>query len=139
MSARIAVDDGKVVTVDVLTWDEDWEFDNPVCILRPVVRYSPNGDDPYRMVEELAEDLAFHGSVDSEADDDGMIDRQFPLKSLKRRWGANRGGKQFPRRRYTASRFRVFFYANDAGELEFDIAEVPAALPSRDRERGDDA
>jgi hypothetical protein len=121
---------GSEIVVDVLRWNEGWEFDCPVCILRPVVRFSPNGDDAEQMVENLAIDAAVTGHLQStEVGADGVVDKQYPLKALKRRWAANRRGVQFPRLQYSASRFRVRFIASserdaEPGELTFTVEKL---------------
>jgi hypothetical protein len=39
------------------SWDEQWKSDCPSVVLAPVVRYSPNGEDPEDLIEEVAEEL----------------------------------------------------------------------------------
>lgn len=133
----VSVAAGTVLTVDVLVWDEGWEFDHPSCILRPVVRFSPNGTSAEGMVEDLGIDGAVDGRLvvyDTETDERGreVVDRQFPLALLRRRWSESWRGKEFPRYRYTASRWRLRFYRDADGELAFDSErQLPpnAALP----------
>lgn len=122
---RIEVRDGTTLVVDVLRWNEGWEFDCPVCVLRPVVRFSPNGDHADALVEALCFDAAMDGYVESESTASGVVDRQYPIKTLRRRWSEARGGKQFPVKCYTASRFRVRFF-DDADGLAFDVQELGA-------------
>lgn len=120
-----AVRDGTELTVDVLRWDAGWEFDCPVCVLRPVVRFSPNGEEADQIAESLAEDAAITGLVEGEEpDEDGLIDRQYRLATLKRRWGEAWRGKDFPNRGYTAARFRVRFTRNAEGDLGYTLTEV---------------
>ncbi len=124
---RIAISDGTVITVDVLRWDEGWDFDCPCCVLRPALRFSPNGDHTDELAESFAEDAAFNGYIESEPAENGVIDRQFPVALLKRRWRDAWNGKEFPRRQYTAARYRVRFYnEQDEGEtiLAYDVEEV---------------
>jgi hypothetical protein len=126
---RIEVNDGTVLTIDILRWNEGWDFDCPVAVLRPVVRFSPNGEHAEEMVEDLCGDAAVDGYLISEEEEGGLIDRQYPLKSLKRRWAASRRGVEFPVLCYTASRYRVRFFIDtdaDADDvLAFEAVEVP--------------
>ncbi len=122
MAERIEVRDGTVLTIDVLRWNEGWEFDCPVCVLRPVVRFSPNGDSAEDMVENLCIDASIDGHMESELED-GVVDQQYPFATLKRRWAQARGGKQFPMKGYTASRFSVRFFPDQDG-LAFEVTEV---------------
>jgi hypothetical protein len=122
---QVTVSDGVTVTFDVLTWDEGWDFGHPTCILRPVIAYSPNGDACEDLIGSVCESAAFDGFLRSDGTEDGMIDRQFPLQSLKRRWGMSRGGKEFPVLRYSAHRFIARFYRDPReNELTFEITEV---------------
>jgi hypothetical protein len=123
-STRIGVREGTAFTVDVLRWDEEWDFDAPVCVLRPVIRFSPNGEHTDEMAEQLAEDAAIDGFVDGEGTENGLIDRQFPLALLKRRWSEAWRGKEFPVRQYTAARYHVLFSRDADGELQPSVTEV---------------
>lgn len=119
---RIAIQDGSEIIVDVLRWDEGWDFDCPVCVIRPVVRFSPNGEHADELVEELALDASIYGHLPIEQEQSGLVDRQYPIKTLKRRWSQARRGVEFPVKGYTASRFTVRFHADDDG-LAFTIEE----------------
>lgn len=126
------VRDDTVIFVDVLEWREPWDFDHPTCILRPVVVYSPNGDGAEEMVESFCETAAERGVVsDDEPEvENGIVDRQFPLQRLKRRWREAVDGKEFPQKGYEATRWRCRFYeVEDLGEkmLHYEITEVPHA------------
>jgi hypothetical protein len=48
---------GQPIRFLAFSWDEHWEFDCPSVVLAPVVRYSPNGEDPEDLIEEVAEEL----------------------------------------------------------------------------------
>lgn len=123
MSAPLRILPGAELVVDVLRWHEGWDFDCPVCVLRPVVRFSPNGESAEQLVESLCLDACVDGALYSEAED-GLVDRQFPIGMLKRRWAAARRGVVFPVRQYKAYRFRVRFHPNTLGELEFDMEDA---------------
>jgi hypothetical protein len=126
---RIPVVAGTEIVVDVLRWNEGWDFDCPVCILRPVVQFSPNGDHAEDMVEQLAINASIDGYVRDEGTEGGLVDRQFPLASLKRRWAANRRGVEFPQKGYTATRFRIRFRPDtdqdaEPDQLAFDMEQL---------------
>src|SRR5690349_6004773 len=97
---RITVADGTTLTIDVLRWNEGWEFDCPVCVLRPVIRFSPNGEEADQIVDDLCVSAVVDGFIESEGTEDGLIDRVFPLKTLKRRWSMARAGRDFPMKQY---------------------------------------
>jgi hypothetical protein len=122
---RVPVVAGTTLTFDVLRWDEGWDFDCPVCVLRPVLRFSPNGEHADQIVDDLCVDAITDGYLTSEDTEDGLIDRQYPLASLKQRWAAAWRGKEFPVRQYTASRFVARFMddPHEPGELTFEIVE----------------
>lgn len=122
-ATRIPVGDGTTLTFDVLRWHEGWDFDCPVCILRPVIRFSPNGDEADQIVDDLCVNASVDGYVDCEGTENGLIDRQFSFASLKRKWSMARAGKEFPVKDYVASRFSVRFFAGEDG-LEFEMTEV---------------
>lgn len=125
-SRRIEVRDGTELTIDVLRWDEGWDFDGPVCVLRPVIRFSPNGESAEHMVEDLCLNAAVDGFLTCEGTErGGLVDRQFPLASLKHRWAAARRGVHFPVKGYTASRFHVRFFAT-ADDLDYHITKEVA-------------
>jgi hypothetical protein len=119
----VPVADGSTITIDVLRWNEGWEFDCPVCVIRPVIVFSPNGDSADQMVESLCIDASIDGVLRDEGTEDGLIDRTFPLRALKRRWAAARRGVEFPIKQYEAFRFRVRFVRNAENELDFDVEE----------------
>lgn len=104
---------GDCVTFDVLRWDEGWDFDCPVVVLRPIVRFSPNGEHAEEMVESCLEDASIDGELRSHEHDD-IIDRQYPIGQLKRRWReAWTGKKEFPVKQYTAHRIVARFVHDD--------------------------
>ncbi len=114
--------DGTTFVIDVLRWNEGWDFDCPVCVIRPVVVFSPNGESADQIVEALCIDASIDGVMRDEGTEGGLVDRQFPLRRLKQRWSDARRGFSFPTKRYDASRFRVRFFVNAENELDFEVA-----------------
>jgi hypothetical protein len=125
---------GTKLIVDVLRWDEQWEFDCPVCVIRPVVRFSPNGESAEHMVEDLAIDASIDGVVRDEGTERGLVDRVYPLHTLRRRWNQARRGRVFGRKAYVATRWEVHFFPDpDApNELTFAYRELPPGEEARD-------
>lgn len=121
---RVPVTDGTILTFDVLRWHPGWEFDCPVCVLRPVLRYSPNGEDAEQMVDTICLDASIDGHIECEGDEDGIIDRQWPRARLVRRWAEARRGIEFPLYAYEATRWRARFFTDGEGELEYEIEPV---------------
>jgi hypothetical protein len=124
MPTRIEVREGTELTVDVLRWDEGWDFDAPVCVLRPVIRFSPNGEHTDEVAESLAENAAVDGFVTGDVTENGLVDRQFPIALLRRRWSEAWRGKDFPLRQYTAARYHVRFSRDADGEMQQSVTEV---------------
>lgn len=61
---------GKPIRFLAIEWREDWEFDNPACLVEPVFRYSPNGTPLENMIEDAAIDIA----INTENDEGTTID-----------------------------------------------------------------
>jgi len=113
----------------VLTWIEPaWEFDHPSVVLRPVVAFSPNGDAADVMIEELCLTAGLDRKLVSEPVEDGLVDRIYSLRQLKRRWAEARRGVEFPVKGFEATRVRVRFVADPdtPGELTWEEIEDAA-------------
>lgn len=127
MGSRKTITLGIPVRFRAVEWREDWEFDHPSCLLLPVVRYSPNGDDCERMIEEAAIDIAIGMETGKHARDE-IVSREFEWRG----WSMNRlrtvaaqalRGHRFPRKQYRAVEKFIVFERNTEGEVDFK--EVP--------------
>ena len=137
MSERIAVASGTEITIDVLVWQEGWDFDHPTVVLRPVLRYSPNGDDAEQMIEDMCEEAAVNGYLESDYDEgNGLVDRCFPLALLKRRFADALRGVEFPVKGYEATRVRMRFTPDPSDPGELMWTEVTGALVARPTQEG---
>ena len=115
----VKVENGTVIQVCALEWREDWEFDFPTVILRPVHRYSPNGDGINRMIEELGIKACAEGELKDENDDDEFQWRGWSWARLHRVFNESLRGKEFPKKGYRARRVKMRFILDDEGDLSF--------------------
>ena len=73
------VKDGDIIEFVAISWNEsNWEFDHPTVILKPYVRYSPNGESCEAMIEDMCIDIC----CDSELEDE-TIDSEFKFQAWK--------------------------------------------------------
>lgn len=122
------IKEGTIITVDGLRFDADWEFDCPVLILRPVIKYSPNGESIDSMIEDLCIDAAIDEEIVSEDVSREFEWRGWNINYFKRVFVQALKGKNFPKRKYEAERQKIKFYRNSQGELEFIKIKDTAAL-----------
>lgn len=120
----LVVADGTEFTITGLEWREDWEFDHPTVILSPVKRYSPNGDSPEQMVEELLIDAACDGKLLDHDDRQEFEWRGWSWTNLKRVYRRCFQGRVYPKKSYRAFSATVRFFAGEDGELEFALSEL---------------
>ncbi len=118
------VEAGMNLTVDVLEWREDWEFDHPTLVLAPVLRYSPNGESSEGMAESLGIDACLDGEIKSEDVAREFEWREWSLARLRRVFAQAYSGKQFPKKCYRAARWRLKFFNEESGELAFTMEQV---------------
>jgi hypothetical protein len=61
------VKNGDVVTFLAISWDEpQWDFDYPTVVLEPCISYSPNGNAPESMIEDMAISLCCGDDLEDE-------------------------------------------------------------------------
>lgn len=117
-------------------WDDGWEFDCPVVLLEPVIRYSPNGCSSENMIEDACEDIileldGYLGKVNTLGSSDEDVSREFgwrgwSLDNLRKTADSILSGKGPKRTKYRVTEtWRQFVKAeNDDGELETEAVEA---------------
>jgi hypothetical protein len=124
------ITEGTELTIDVLEWHEPaWEFGSPIAVLRPVVEYQTDGQSAESVVEDFCIRACVHGRVEQYPTqvEEGLVDRLYGLRTLQRRWAEAWGGKEFPVKEYSATRWHVRFVLDEDEELSFEVEEVEPA------------
>ena len=116
------IQDGTIITIDAIRWNDGWDFDCPGLILRPVLRYYDNGSRLDDMIEDLCIDACVDKKIESEDIAHEFEWRGWNLKYLKNVFNQALKGKRFPNRQYEVKREEVKFYINKDGSLEFSYA-----------------
>ena len=121
----IEVKDGTEIIVKVLEWHEGWEFDHPILVLSPVIRYSPNGESAEYMAEDLGIDLCVDGKAENHDYTSEFEWRGWKLDYLNKVYSQARKGKKFPKKCHKATEYRLrFFLDGEIGQLEFDMVKI---------------
>lgn len=97
----IAIAEGDEFTVDALEWYEQWEFDNPKVILRPVYREYDTGS-LADAIEDVLIDAVCGGEFRGYDHNYGLS-----IGTLKRRFREAMNGHTFPVKNFRAKRVRV--------------------------------
>lgn len=103
------VDVGTNFIVRGLRWNEDWEFDCPVLLLSPFIRYSPCGETIEHLVEDLGIDASLDGEVKSHDYSKEFEWRGWKLDYLNKVWNSAISGKKFPKKNYQAEEWKLTF------------------------------
>lgn len=120
---RIDVKAGMTVVFDLIAWNAGWEFERPICMIRPVKREGDDGE-AFSMVEGACIDACLDGYIQS---DSGLKDRPWsgPLwTTLERNHAESLRGKTFKKYEYFGYRYTVKFFTNKDNELDFEIRSV---------------
>ncbi len=122
------VKDGDIIEFIAISWDEpQWEFDFPCVILKPVIEYSPNGDYPDYMIEEMAISLMCGDEIQDEDVSEEFTWRQWKITKLKQVAKDRLAGKDTWKTKIReVIKQKIRFYASTLadGELEFEILET---------------
>lgn len=124
---RVSPTAGDFLMVDVLRFDDGWEFDCPTVILAPIVVVYEDGRSCASAVEDFAIDVSVSGYATS-----CRNLRKYPVSGWRARFDDMLSGKRGPRgsKWFQAERHRVSFYMDSYGLLAFDsVAVAPEAAP----------
>ncbi len=118
-----SIKEGDVVTFDVLTWDEGYEFGAPCLMLSPVIRENSDSH-AEAMIEDICIDLVCQDKIVQNNESDQIEWRGWNLKYLRWKFNEALAGKKFPKMNYQATRKKVKFIKDKRGELIWeDISE----------------
>lgn len=107
------IESGTELIVKGLRWHEaGWEFDCPVMLLSPVIRYSPNGES----IEEMVESLLLGATIDEKLETHDYSKefdyRGWRLAYLNKVWNSAIKGKKYPKKNYQAEEWGLIFSFN---------------------------
>lgn len=107
------IESGTELIIRGLRWyEESWEFDCPVLLLSPVIRYSPNGES----IEAMVEDLGLDASIDEKLENHDCSKefewREWNFNYLNRVWNSAINGKKYPKKNYKAEEWKLVFSFN---------------------------
>ena len=114
---RIEVEDGMELTFDLISWDAQWEFDRPICVIAPVRK------EDYSEAENIIEDLCVDACVNGYIQDDSGL-KETPWcgptwETLRRNHTKSLNGHKFGESEYFGYRVHVMFFRDKEGELQF--------------------
>ncbi len=119
------IEHGTSITVKILEWHEEhWEFDRPIVILSPVIRYSPNGESAEYMAEDLGIDACLDGEIKDHDYTKEFEWRGWNIKYLNKVYNQCRKGKKFPNKQYKATEYLLRFSWNNQEGLVFSMEKV---------------
>ncbi len=122
---KMKVKNGDVVEFLAIAWNEpQWEFDHPCVVLSPVVEYSPNGESPEHMIEEMAISLSCEDDIKDEDVKHEFDWRGWKLDTLRKVAKERLAGKDTWKTKIrSVVKQKIRFVEND-GELEFEVLET---------------
>lgn len=113
------IENGTVIIVDALRWNDGWEFDCPGLILSPVIKYYDNGASLDSMIEDLCIDASANKSMVDEDIKHEFEWRGWNLQYFKKVFKDSLHGKKYPKRDYQTLRQKVKFFIDEHDELNF--------------------
>lgn len=119
------VKEGDVIEFLAISWNEpQWEFDHPTLVLKPVIRYSPNGTSPETMIEDLAIDLACGYDIQNEDVSEEFKWRRWDLKRISKIAEDILEGKDvWKTKKRSVIKQEIKFFNDFEDELDFQILE----------------
>ena len=118
---------GDIIEFLAISWDEpQWEFDYPTVVLFPAIRYSPNGEHPELMIENLAIDCVC-GAVKNHDYSEEFTWRRWKISTLKKVARERLAGKDTWKSKIRSVVKQKIKFIEVKGELEFDVLETVEA------------
>ena len=103
----------------------EWEYDFPCVILKPVLRYSPNGDNPDSFIEEICIDLCCGEDLESNNIDDDLKWVGSNLKTIQKVAKERLDGKPTWKTKIReVVKQKVKFFEEEDGDLSFEVLET---------------
>jgi len=115
---------GDKVKFLAISWDEPhWEFDHPTVVLKPLIRYSPNGEGCEGLIEELAIDICVEDVEDEDISEE-FDWRKWKLSTLNKVAKERLEGKDtWKSKIIEVVKQTLEFYEGEDG-LEFSVIET---------------
>lgn len=110
---EITIAPGLTLNFLVIRFNTGWEFDCPVVVLEPVLRFYEDG----RSIEHAIEDVLIDACVDGKLKRENENIRRWNLKYLRRKALACLKGQKFPIAWAQAGREQATFCLNADGNL----------------------
>lgn len=123
-NGMLCVRAGDIVEFIAISWNEShWEFDYPTVVLSPVTRYSPNGEHPEMMIEDLTIECVC-GGVKNHDYSDEFNWRGWKLSTLQKVARERLDGKDTWKTKIRSVIKQKIKFIRVQGELEFDVLET---------------
>lgn len=118
------VKNGDVVEFLAIAWNEpQWEFDYPCVVLSPCIEYSPNGEHPEKMIEDMAIDFTC-GEVEDEDVSNEFEWRGWKLSTLKKVCKDRLSGKDTWKTKIRlVVKQKIKFFEKD-GDLQYELIDT---------------
>lgn len=119
------IKNGDIVEFLAISWNEpQWEFDYPTVVLKPVIRYSPNGTSPDGMIEDLALDMCCDGKIMNEDVSEEFKWRKWQLRTLNKVAKERLNGKDTWKSKIREVVYKKIRFFEKNGELEFEDTHI---------------
>lgn len=116
---------GDVIEFICLSWTEaQWEFDHPVVVLKPILKYSPNGDGRDNMIEDMAFDLCCGDDIKDEDCAEEFKWRHWNIKTLNKVAKDRLTGKDPWCTRHAHVTYQKLEFYDQGGQLEYRVLET---------------
>lgn len=119
------IKEGDIVEIIAIDWDEPhWEFGHPCVIVSPIIRYSPNGESPEKMIEDLVIDLICEEDVESKDISREFEWRGWKLNTLKKVCRDRLAGKETWKTKIRSVVKQKILFTHNGSEFDFEILET---------------
>lgn len=114
-----------VIEFLAIAWDEpQWEFDYPTVVLFPVIRYSPNGEAPEKMIQDLAIDFACGEDVTDQDNSEEFNWRGWKISTLRKVAKERMEGKDTWKTKIRSVVKQQIKFVEQGGELDFEVLKT---------------
>ena len=123
------IKNNEIIEFVAISWDEHhWEFDYPTVVLKPFIAYSPNGNCPETMIEDMGINICCGDDIQNEDVSEEFEWRRWSLSRLKRVVKDRLNGKDTWKTKIREVCIqKLQFYYDDENELQFKIIETKKA------------
>lgn len=118
------VKDGDTIEFLAISWNEpQWDFDYPCVVLKPIVKYSPSGEPPQYMIEQMAIALSCGDDIEDDNTKEEFEWRGWKLNTLNKVARHRFAGQNtWTTKIRSVLKQKILFFEDD-GEIHFKVLE----------------